>query len=135
MRLEWVRDAVRQAVGFDPYPGTLNLRLVDGDMRRRWREVRTRAALRLAPPPPAQCGGRLIPIVVMPDIPGCVIVPDITRYGDDVLEVVASVHLRSRLRLQDDDPLTLRVDAGKELYGGNVLAQLQSVAVETRGTP
>ena len=111
--LEWVRDAVRRAVGFDPYPGTLNLRLSDSDMLARWREARTRVALRLAPPSPEQCGGRLVPVLVTPDVPACVIVPDITRYGDDVLELVASVHLRSRLRLRDDDLLTLKVEAGR----------------------
>lgn len=112
MRLEWVRDAVRRAGGFDPYPGTLNLRLSDADMLLRWREVRNGPALRLAPPSPDQCGGHLIPVVVTPEIPAGIIVPDITRYGDDVLEVVASVHLRSRLRLKDHDLLTLKVDAG-----------------------
>ena len=110
MSLPWVRDAVRQAVGFYPYPGTLNVRLLDADMLGRWREIRNRHALPLVPPPPEQCGGRLVPIVVSSDVAAAVIVPDITRYGADVLEVIAPVHLRSRLWLRNHDLLTLTHD-------------------------
>jgi riboflavin kinase len=108
MARPWVRDGVRDALGFDPYPGTLNLRLLDADTVLRWGEIQKRAALRLAPPAAEQCGGVLVPLVVAPDVPAAVIVPDITRYEGDILEVIAAVHLRSRLRLRDGSVLALR---------------------------
>jgi riboflavin kinase len=111
MSLGWVRDGVREALGFDPYPGTLNLRLRDADALGRWREVCARDGRALVPPPSERCGGRLVPMVVAPDIPAAVIVPDVTRYGDDVLEVIAAVHLRSRLGLHDNDPVLLRCES------------------------
>lgn len=107
MALEWVRRAVRDAVGFDPYPGTLNVRLADSETVGRWRGIRDRAPLILSPPAADVCGGRLVPIVVASDVPAAVVVPDITRYGEDVLEVVAAVHLRNRLGLRDGDRVTL----------------------------
>jgi riboflavin kinase len=109
MSLEWVRAAVRASIGFEPYPGTLNLRLGDAGALRRWREARDGTALRLAPPATGSCGGRLVPVVVSAHIPAGVIVPDVTRYGDDVLELVAAVHLRSRLGLRDGDVVTISV--------------------------
>jgi CTP-dependent riboflavin kinase len=109
MSLAWVGSAVHQWLGFDPYPGTLNVRLVDADMLVRWRKMSKEGALLLTPPAAEQCGGRLIPITLARNIPAAVIVPDVTRYGDHVLEVVAAVHLRSRLGLQDGDLLTLEV--------------------------
>ena len=105
--LDWVRAAIRQSLGFDPYPGTLNLRLVDGDALDRWRGIRKHGGKLLALPPTERCGGRLIPVSVTPGIAAAVIIPDVTRHGDDVLEVVAAVHLRSRLGLRDDDLLVL----------------------------
>lgn len=107
MALPWVRDAVRRLVGFDPYPGTLNVRLVDPAMVAAWRRIREGPALRLAPPPPETCGARLFRVVVMPDVAAAVVVPDVTRYGDDVLELVAPVHVRRRLGLQDGDLVRL----------------------------
>ena len=109
--LEWVRTIIQELIGFDPYPGTLNLRLVDVETCLAWRGIRAGPALLLTPPPPEQCGARLIPVVVAPDIPAAVVVPDVTRYGDDMLEIVAAIHVRSRLGLQDDDRVTVRVYA------------------------
>src|SRR2546425_7554918 len=57
MSLAWVRSAVHRSLGFEPYPGTLNVRLADPDMRSRWREVSKQRALLLTPPPPETCGG------------------------------------------------------------------------------
>lgn len=108
--LEWFRAAVRRAAGFDPYPGTLNVRLVDGDAVERWRRFRDGAGLVVAPPAPGGCGGRLIPVRLDPDVGAAVVVPDVTRYGDDTLEIVAAAHLRTRLGLRDGDLVVLRYD-------------------------
>ena len=112
MALPWVRAGVRRALGFDPYAGTLNVRLLDVETLLRWGEIKKREALRLAPPAPDQCGALLVPVVVAPDVPAAVIVPDITRYEGHILEVIAEVHLRSRLRLQDGSVLALRCADG-----------------------
>lgn len=114
--LEWVTRAIRQAVGFVPYPGTLNLRLADAETLARWREVRATAGRSLTPPPDS-CGGRLIPVVVDPDIPAAVIVPDVTRYGEELLEVVAVIHLRTRRGLQDGDRVTLTCEPAGDGQG------------------
>ena len=111
MGLPWVREAIRRAIGFEPYPGTLNVRLVDPIMVVAWRGIREGPALRLAPPSPDGCGAQLFPAVLAPDVAAAVIVPDVTRHADDVLELVTAVHARTRLGLRDDDPVTLRMPA------------------------
>ena len=103
MRLTWVREAVQRLVGFDPYPGTLNVRLQGPEDRQAWKSMRERPALRLVPPPPETCGGWLVPLVIAPHIAAAVVIPDMTRHPGDVLEVVAGSHVRSRLALRDDD--------------------------------
>jgi riboflavin kinase, archaea type len=108
MGLPWVRDAVRRLIGFTPYPGTLNVRL-DADMIGIWRRTRDGHAIVLAPPPSEPCGARLFPVVIAPDAEAAVIVPDVTRYGDDLLELIAAVHLRSVLGLDDESRVTLRL--------------------------
>ena len=110
MSLDWVVGATRQSLGFDPYPGTLNVWLVDADMLARWREVLKQGTLRLEPSAPEQCGGRLVPITLARETPAAVIVPDVTRYGDDVLEIIAAVHLRNRFALRDGDVLDVMID-------------------------
>ena len=108
MSLPWVRDAVSRLIGFTPYPGTLNVRL-DADAVTVWRRIAEGRAVVLVPPPPEICGARLFPLMVAPDVEAAVIVPDVTRYGDDLLELVAAIHLRSLLGLRDHDRVTLHV--------------------------
>ena len=105
--LEWFRAAVCRATGFDPYPGTLNLRLMNDDAVRRWRMTRELRGLRLTPAAPEACGGRLVRCVVEDRLEAAVVIPDVTRYGDDVLELVAAVHLRACLGLTDGDQVAV----------------------------
>ena len=114
MSLAWVRDGVSALVGFTPYPGTLNVRL-DSDTVGIWRQIREGDALVLPPPPGESCGARLVPLVMAPDIEAAVIVPDVTRYGDDLLELIAAVNVRSRLGLRDGDRVTLLTDQATRL--------------------
>ena len=111
MSLPWVREAVRELIGFTPYPGTLNIRL-DADAVDIWRRIQEGRAVLLAPPPGETCGARLFPAVVGADVETAVVVPDVTRYGDDLLELVAAIHLRSHLGFRDDDPVTLHLRSG-----------------------
>ena len=108
MALPWVRQSIRELIGFDPYPGTLNLRLTDPEARTTWRHLRLGSSLTLTPPEPESCGAKLFSVLVTPDIPAAVILPDLTRYEDDVLELIAATHLRTRLILHDDDRVTLQ---------------------------
>jgi CTP-dependent riboflavin kinase len=104
----WVRDTVHRLLGFAPYPGTLNVRL-DPGMIDRWERMRDGRAVPLEPPPGQTCGAVLVSVVVAPDVEAAVIVPDVTRHGKNLLELIAPVHIRSRLGLRDDDPVTFEV--------------------------
>jgi riboflavin kinase len=105
----WVRDGIRRLTGFDPWPGTFNVRLVDPGMLATWRRLGQGRGLRLEPPTSGECGARLFPATVAPDVGAAVIVPDVTDHAADVLEVVAPVHVRRALGLRDGDAVTLEV--------------------------
>ena len=57
------------------------------------------------------CGARLFRAVVAPDVSAAIVVPDVTRYGDNTLELVAAVHVRNYFGLHDRDLVTLRMPA------------------------
>jgi riboflavin kinase len=101
MGLPWVRDAVAARVGFVPYPGTLNVRL-DPQMVEIWRQMKNGDGLMLETPASAPCGATLVP-VTLDGLTSAVIVPDVSRHGDDLLELIAPVHLRGVLGLRDGD--------------------------------
>jgi riboflavin kinase, archaea type len=112
--IDWVRDGLHRLTGFEPYPGTLNLQLVDEHAVRAWGEVRARATRVLVPPVEEMCGAHVVPVVIEPGIEAAVVVPDVTDHPGDLLEVVAAIHVRARLGLRDGDVVTLTVKPPSE---------------------
>ena len=106
VELEWVKQQVKEKLGFDPYPGTLNLRLDEKNVKRRVLLERG-AELRLCHSQ-GYCTGLLFKAALDGKVCG-VVIPQVEDYPDDVLEVVASVNLKQKLRLRDDDLVTVTV--------------------------
>jgi riboflavin kinase len=95
-----------EKLSFDPYPGTLNLRLDEENMKRRVL-LEKDAKLRLCHSE-GYCTGLLFKASV--DSVACgVVIPQVENYPDDVFEVVASVNLRQKLGLQDRDSVEVTV--------------------------
>lgn len=94
---------IRVKLGLIPYPGTLNTRL-----RRDQVEDFNRCLEKLGHvvlEPPRIPGARLAPVKAYPALlegyPVWIVRPDITVYKSDVAEIIADVHLRSLLNLED----------------------------------
>ncbi|MEN2999841.1 MAG: DUF120 domain-containing protein [Acidilobaceae archaeon] len=102
----------REALGINPYPGTLNLRLEDPAALSGC--LRLFQPLRIAPPeiPGTRLGGVLVygvELEVAPDIQAFLVRPEITAYKEDVAELLSQEHLRSALGLQDGSRLEFRL--------------------------
>ncbi|MHC1635090.1 MAG: DUF120 domain-containing protein [Candidatus Methanospirareceae archaeon] len=113
--LEGYRRQFEAKLGFSPFPGTLNLSLrgKDIEMRRRLNgrkgididgfeaEGRTFGGVK--------CFHCEILHENAKGIKSALIIPERTHYPDDVLEIIASVNLRERLRLKDGDEVRIKV--------------------------
>jgi len=109
--LEGYRKQFRAKLGFDPYPGTLNLRVKREDLNERRmlesfpsvyiegfaNEKRTYG--------PAKC----FRAIVNNKVSSAIIVPIRAHYGEDVIELISPHHLRKQLKLKDGDVVTVKV--------------------------
>lgn len=105
----------RERLGYEPYPGTLNLELTDQSVRRRGRlesvpsipidgwedDQRTYGPATCYPAVVEGTPGRRVE-------PAHIIEPVRTHHDDDNLEVIAPVRLRDEIGLEDDDRLLVR---------------------------
>ncbi len=117
MSLEGYRKQFREKLGFDPYPGTLNLKVRREDLNDRKmlesfpfiyiegfaNEKRSYG--------PAKC----YKAVVNERVDSAVIIPIRAHYGEDVVEVIAPRSLRRQLRLKDGDTVQVRVSLRTEV--------------------
>ena len=115
MALDWVQAALRAALGFDCFPATLNLRPKAPQDARLWEAVRNECAgVALPPPSGGHCSARLYPVGIYitasrPNerVEGAVLLPEVSGYPKDKIEIVAPVRLKDTYGVQDGDSLTL----------------------------
>jgi riboflavin kinase len=106
IELSWVKQQIMEKLGFNPYPGTLNLRLDVESMKKR--QLLTEDAALGVCTPEGYCTGLLFKATIEGVSCG-VVIPQVEGYPDDELEVVADVNLRQRLGLSDGDRVEVTV--------------------------
>lgn len=106
--LEWVVREFRRTLRFQPWPGTLNLQM-GGAAWTRWRRGLTPRDGILITPPPGFCAARCFVVRLDGWLRAAAVVPDVSGYPGDKLELVAPVALRAALGLHDGAPVRVRV--------------------------
>lgn len=96
--LPWVTRQIKEKLGFEPFPGTLNLKLSERDMKNKAALDRSKGIEIL--PPLGYCRGRLFK-AEMGKIDCAIVIPDVLDYPKDTIEIIASENLRKRLQLFD----------------------------------
>jgi riboflavin kinase len=111
MSLEWVKNALEENLGFLPYPGTLNLRLETEQDRGLWRDfLKTAKGIAVPPPSPSFCSACLYPVEIgsaRKTLRAAVVVPGVSGYPEDKMEIVAPVQIKDTLGVQDGDSLSV----------------------------
>ena len=115
MTLDWVQDALRKSLGFSPFPATLNLRPSAKEDTQMWEKIQEELQGVEFPPSSAGfCSARLYRVEIhapanrpRDTIKGAVLLPDVSGYPKDKIEIVAPVRLKDVLGVQDGDALTL----------------------------
>ena len=101
---------LRNALGFKPHLGTLNVKVTDDDSRK--------AVSRMKNSPPLVLPGFrhkdrtfgdviCYRVKINDEIEGAVVIAQRTHHNEDILEIVAPVDIRDALNLDDDDKIKL----------------------------
>ncbi|HIP57381.1 MAG TPA: CTP-dependent riboflavin kinase [Ignisphaera aggregans] len=93
---------IAKAVGYTPYPGTLNIALEPEYIPMVRKALDRRLAIVVEPPVE---GFHRIYLwrAAIQNMEVHVVKPEVTHYGDDVIEVIAPIPLRKALMLSDGD--------------------------------
>ena len=98
VNLPWAKKQFKDKLGFNSYPGTLNLRLSPGTDVKKLRN--TMKGIKIKSPEGFH-EGWCFKALIMEKLLGAVVVPDVPRYPHDLLEILAPVNLRETLGLKD----------------------------------
>ena len=107
--MEWVREQILEKLGFDPYVGTLNVRMDEETSRRYHSLLEGREGIPLEPLDERYHRGKCYRSRINDRVDGAIVVPIVPDYPVDLLEVIAPVNLRERLGLQDGSEVTVEM--------------------------
>ena len=95
--LPWVTKQINKKLGFNPYLGTLNLRLPNKTSLNRLHEADGIIIVSEM----GYCEGKCFKALVKGKVEGAVVLPLVPDYPSDLLEIIAPVNLRKTLGLSD----------------------------------
>jgi CTP-dependent riboflavin kinase len=105
-KLSWVRKRIKEELGFEPYPGTLNLSLPSDSQisiklakSKGWK-IATEKGF---------CPGRFHRALIMGKVQGAIVRPEVQGYPEDIIEIVAPIYLRKEFHLEDGDEVEVKI--------------------------
>jgi CTP-dependent riboflavin kinase len=115
MALEWVQELLKQRLGYNPFPATLNLHPRGIEDAELWERVqRDVESVALTQADAGHCGARLFRIEIHEPargtgskVEGAILLPEVKEYPKDKIEIVAAMRLKDHFGIQDGDALTL----------------------------
>lgn len=106
MMLPWAKRQIVDKLGFEAYPGTLNIRLTSQSINKRSLLEPEKGLL--VQPESGYYYGALF-LAEIKKIKAAVVLPLVPNYPIDLLELVAPAYLRGTLGLKDGDRVTVEV--------------------------
>ena len=107
LELPWVKQQIKQKLGFTPYPGTLNMMLSEESVKRK--KLLEKAHPIKVFPADGYCSGTLIKAFIG-KLECAIVIPEVAGYPKGVLEIIAPVNLRETLQLEDGGEVTVTVN-------------------------
>ncbi|ADL19432.1 hypothetical protein ASAC_1027 [Acidilobus saccharovorans 345-15] len=104
---------IRKALGFSPFPGTLNLKVEEPYVSALATALNRADPIMIDPPlVPGMRLGRVLayPALLNYTIKVFIVRPEITVYKNDVIELVAEIKLRDLLNLTDGSEVTVTIE-------------------------
>jgi len=108
-QLDWVKEQCLQKLGFEPWPGTLNLE-ISMDRVDLIEELREKGGIELIPPDANYCSGHVLPVSIE-GIPAAIVIPaeDVRVHAKNIVEIIAPERLKEALDVQDGDWVTVEI--------------------------
>lgn len=107
--IPWVREQFINKLGIDPYPGTLNLDIIDPQDREKLEEIKRRQGIEITPQEPGFCSAKCFHVLVCGKIKGALVIPQVPDYPASKIEIISSHRIRDVLSLNAGEFVVVEV--------------------------
>ena len=107
--LDWVRRQILEKLGFEPYLGTLNLKMDEGTSSEFHSYIKSRKGTLIEPVDDKFYAGKCFRIKINDKIDGAIVIPLVPNYPEDQIEIITPVNIREILELKDGCEITVEL--------------------------
>ena len=108
-QIPWVKNQFVSKLSIDPYPGTLNLEIVDSESLQIFKKLKTMKGIEITPEDPSFCSARCYPVLINGQLKGAIIFPLVKDYPESKIELIASKNIKKALSVKTGDDLEVEV--------------------------
>ena len=107
LSIDYYKNNIREKLGFVPYHGTLNLEV----SKEQQNHLKAIIPIRIESfkKNGKAYGGASCYKIKINSIDAAIIVPDLTEHGEDMMEIIAPVNLKSKLKVKDGDTVKIEL--------------------------
>ena len=96
-QIPWVKRQFIEKLSIDPYPGTLNLEIVDPESLRAFKELKSMRGKEITPEDPSFCSAQCYPVLINGQLKGAIVFPLVKDYPENKMELIASEKIKEAL--------------------------------------
>jgi len=104
-----VRRQFIEKLSIDPYPGTLNLEIIDPESLQSFNALKTRKGIEITPEDPSYCSAQCYPVLIGGRLKGAIVLPLVEDYSENKMELIASQNIKKTLSLKTGDVIEVEI--------------------------
>jgi CTP-dependent riboflavin kinase len=108
-QVSWVRKQFISKLSIDPYPGTLNLEIVEQKDRQNFEVVKATQGVEILPEDPSFCSAKCYPVLINGRLRGAIVLPMVEGYPENKMELIASENIKRALSVKTGDDLEVEI--------------------------
>jgi HAD superfamily hydrolase (TIGR01549 family) len=108
-QIDWVREEFINKLNIDPYPGTLNIRVKNSEDLKKLKYLREKSGIEIPPRAQGFCTAKGFKVIINGRIEGAIILPHVSDYPIEKLEIISPVSIKEALKVKDGDMLSLKI--------------------------
>jgi len=104
-----VRKQFISNLAIDPYPGTLNLEIVDPESLQSFIALKAKRGIEITPEDPSFCSAQCYPVLIGGRLKGAIVFPMVNGYPENKLELMAPQNIKEALSMRAGDYLEVEI--------------------------
>jgi len=98
-----------EKLSIDPYPGTLNLEILDLESRQSFKALKIKKGIEIIPEDPSFCSAQCYPVLINGLLKAAIVFPLVDGYPENKMELIASQNIKEALSVKAGDDLEVEI--------------------------